>query len=95
MTQETVVSENKREILHKSFVHEILNILFDVQNKGLATVFCDLSGHVRLLSVTIYFPVWVNKSAPSYTDDIYFDTAGYERLLRFKFNLTNYIKSIS
>lgn len=50
--------KNKEKINHIELIQKAINLAIKIQNKGIATVFVDLSGHCGDFSISIHEPVW-------------------------------------
>jgi hypothetical protein len=71
--------KNREKIIGWSFIQEITDLAIEIQNKGIATVFIELSGHVNHITVAIHAPVWLPSVPPTKRISAYVEEMeGYE-----------------
>jgi len=81
---------DKEKINHWPLINKAINISVKIQNKGLATVFFDFSGHVNKISFRIYEPVYYD-GASYETIECY---VGYEDSEKYILNIISRLQSI-
>lgn len=65
--------KNKEKIDNSELLCKALTLCTEIQNKGIATVFYHLSGHITQISIAIHEPVWCSQIEPTYKGDCYID----------------------
>jgi hypothetical protein len=56
----------KTPFKYQGRTQEMLMLCMDIQNRGIATVFFDLLGHVNQVNIRIHHPVWTPEAKPAY-----------------------------
>lgn len=69
--------ENREQINNVDHFVQALNLSIQIQNAGIATVFCDLSGHITRMNIRAYTPKWIPDMRPTYEFDLFGDDVEY------------------
>lgn len=67
------MNEHKQPMQALSICTYMLELLFDVQARGLCTVFFSISGHCQLLRIAIHEPIWIFDVPATFEKEIYLD----------------------
>ena len=54
--------ENKEQFQNRGLISRIIGHAMLVQQRGEATIFVSISGHVNTLQVSVHYPVWTNEA---------------------------------
>ena len=83
--------ENRPKISFTERIINVIDICIEIQNKGIATVFIDFSGHVNKTDIRIYTPCWVQNTDADFKFELYHDEDEYysERNLQVVEKLQN------
>jgi hypothetical protein len=71
--------KDREKISYPSDITELLKLCIDIQDKGLATVFFEFSGHVNAITVMFYVPVWKSGKDPDFRFTLYTSVTRYNR----------------
>ncbi len=83
--------KNKEKIDNSELLAKALSLCIEIQNKGIATVFYHLSGHITQISISVHEPVWVSSLEPTYKGEAYIDY-GKKQLVKIISELTEIAK---
>lgn len=67
------VSENVMPFNIPPEIIDLMQQCIQVQNDGKATVFIEVAGHIKQLSIRFYAPEWKSKIEHSFSKSIYLD----------------------
>lgn len=72
------MQENLHPLMNLDQVHAAFDLVAEIQNKEIGTVFFEISGHVNLLNIRIFAPRWRSGQSADVDFDIYMDNESAE-----------------